>query len=530
MQRARLAYAVPPSTRPCDWSLQSLHLENGRAIFFNDHQTCFAERIFLQCSKMRFVIKAILIGVAALGVLLYGGRSGHSLKLQQGQEIAKLSFEEPVRVGGPVWARVEAPNNPYALVQYPVGVEPDDLGCHEFEVRRDGVLLPRIVVRYSSRASAGISCGAIGIPGRPMKHLGRLPLHLQYRFETPGIYEVRYSRKADQYGPRSDETLFRSAWTRVEVQPAAPAPIDSPPQDPVEILSDFLPSLLGVPDGERLSIVLDYLYHPEEIVRRYAANGLCYWLDDEVQSRLKSLARERGPSDVVIDRTLSASPEIAEAMFRHLRSDNPVIVRGAVAAASRVAINHQRVFTSAAQARAEDALIAAAEHLIQAGDGQTMNNFAVTLGVMRDERSHQILWDFVRRRVAYEQCLIVIPWRKDPKDLSRLAAILDAPVTGDPLSTELSSLPYALRYAYGAAALPALENALEKSGYVWVRTNCARELITENRPSGFAFVADAIEKDRFYKREMIEFLRGQFPELRGADDAAVLAFLKRRAD
>jgi hypothetical protein len=106
---------------------------------------------------------------------------------------------------------------------------------------------------------------------------------------------------------------------------------------------------------------------------------------------------------------------------------------------------------------------------------------------------------------------------------------VDAPATGDPLSGELSSLPYALHNAYGAAALPVLENALKKSGYVWVRTNCARELIIENRPSGFAFVADAIEQDRFYKREMIEFLRGRFPELRGEDDAAVLAFLKRRA-
>jgi len=54
-----------------------------------------------------------------------------------------------------------------------------------------------------------------------MKHPGRLPLHLQYRFETPGAYEVRYLRKADQFGPRRDETLFRSDWTRMEVLPAA---------------------------------------------------------------------------------------------------------------------------------------------------------------------------------------------------------------------------------------------------------------------------------------------------------------------
>jgi hypothetical protein len=352
---------------------------------------------------------------------------------------------------------------------------------------------------------------------------------LQYRFETPGDYEVRYMRKADQFGPRRDETLFRSDWTRMEVLPAATAPIASPTQDPVEILSDFLPNLLGLQDGERLSVVLDYLYHPEETVRRYAANALGYWQEDEVLRRLSALARNRGPSDVFVNLTLSAGPEMAEAMFRHLSSDNPIILSGAVTAASRVVSNHQQLFSNAVKASAEDALLATAEHIVRVGDGQTISNFAAALGAMRDERSHQILWDFVQRRVAYEQSLTAISWRKDLKDLPRLAAILDAPATGDPLSAELSSLPYALHNAYGAAALPVLENALKKSGYVWVRTNCARELIIENRPSGFAFVAEAIKQDRFYKREMIEFVRERFPKLRSADEAAVLAFLKRRS-
>src|SRR5262245_9746759 len=39
---------------------------------------------------------------------------------------------------------------------------------------------------------------------------------------------------------------------------------------------------------------------------------------------------------------------------------------------------------------------------------------------MRDERSHRILWGFVRRRVAYQQSLIAITWRKDLKDLRDL--------------------------------------------------------------------------------------------------------------
>jgi hypothetical protein len=43
------------------------------------------------------------------------------------------------------------------------------------------------------------------------------------------------------------------------------------------------------------------------------------------------------------------------------------------------------------------------------------------------------------------------------------------------------------------------------------------------------FLVDTIEQNRRYRNEMVEFLRGQFPELRNADDAAMLAFVRARA-
>ena len=91
-----------------------------------------------------------------------------------------------------------------------------------------------------------------------------------------------------------------------------------------------------------------------------------------------------------------------------------------------------------------------------------------------------------------------------------------------------SSLPYAIYRAYGDAALPVLESAVQKSGNVSVQTNCARELVQAGRKSGFAFIAQAIEQNKFYRREMVQFIQDRFPELRGADDDKVLAFLKAR--
>ena|GEM_PF-780901 len=499
-----------------------------------DVQVMVGERpaglLYVQGKQINFKVpqETPIEGTVELRVI-YQGRSSSPVKLSLGLEIAALSFKEPVRVGSPVWVYIELPLNWQGTVQYPVGLVPGDLGCHEFEVRRNGVLLPRFIPRLTDGPGGGLSCGNIGIPGHPMKHPGRLPLHLQYRFETPGDYEVRYTRKVEQFGPRSAEVLFRSAWTRLEVQPAVPIQIGTLPQDTAEILSDFLPGILGFTDSARLAVVLEYLSHPEEIVRQYAAYGLGYWPSDEVQRQLNALVQARGPRDVVMDRTLSAAPELAEAMLTSLRSSDPLLVRGAITVAARILLDQRGLFSDTTKTRAEDALIAAAEQIVRVGDHQTISSYAAILGSVHDERGHRLLWDLVQRHVAYEQSLVALTWRKDLKDLPRLAAILDAPVTDDPLSHKLSSLPYALHHAYGGAALPILENALKRSGYVWVQTESARELILENRPSGFAFVVDAIEQNRRYKQEMIGFIRERFPELRGADEAAVLAFVKQRA-
>jgi glycine/D-amino acid oxidase-like deaminating enzyme len=40
--------------------------------------------------------------------------------------------------------------------------------------------------------------------------------------------------------------------------------------------------------------------------------------------------------------------------------------------------------------------------------------------------------------------------------------------------------------------------------------------------------AEAIEQNRFYRREMVQFVQDRFPELKNADDSKVLAFLKAR--
>jgi hypothetical protein len=212
----------------------------------------------------------------------------------------------------------------------------------------------------------------------------------------------------------------------------------------------------------------------------------------------------------------------------HLRSKDPVLLGGAVIGARSLLSANPPLLSDAARGRAEETFISASENVLLTGDGQTKNDFASTLGSLHDPRARDVLWTFVDRNVVIEASLIAITWFKNPADLPRFATLLEAPAKGDPKDRTYASLPYAIRRAYGDAALPVLESAIQKSGYVFVQTNCARELVEAGRKSGFAFIAQAIEQNLFCRAEMVRFLQGRFPELRGAGDGQVLEFLKTR--
>ena len=483
--------------------------------------------LYVQEGQINFKVPqdSAMEGTAPLRVV-YQGRGSAPVEMHLGPEVAALSLEQLAHVGGPVWVHIQAPPFPWSGdVQYPVGVHPADFGCHELEVRRDGTLLPRIPLRATGGIANGLICGNIGIPGHEMQHKNRLPLHLQYRFDKPGVYEVQYTRRRGLPGMRDSQPIFQTAWTRIEIQPALLGAPGAPPQDPAEALSDYLPGILGFPDDAHLALVTEYLYHSNDTVRQYTSMGLAYWPDDGINRRLADLLHTRGPSDVVVERTFR-TPGAVAFILPHLRSENPVLVRGAITGVTRLVFANPPLLSAEARARAEDALISAADHVLRVADPQTANNYASALGGVHDPRARDLLWDFVNRNVLTEQSLTAITWFKNTADLPRLATLLEAPAKDDAMQRTYSSLPYAIHRAYGDAALPVLESAIQKSGYVWVQTGCARELVQAGRKSGFAFIALAIEQNKFYRREMVQFVQDRFPELRGADDSKVLAFLK----
>ncbi len=369
-------------------------------------------------------------------LVVYQGRSNSAVRVPVGLGKVTLSVEGTARVGGPIWIKIEMPYG-WPDVQYPSNLPPFDFGCSQLEVRQNGALLPRLVAKSNMAFSfAGSPCGRIAIPGGARPHTGRLPLHLQYHFEKPGTYEARYTLRRTRFESNVDDVAQQSAWTRIEVLPAQARARRAPPTDPAEILTDYLPSVVGFSDAAGLQTVLGYLYHPNDIVRRYAQSVVFYWPQQEIDTRVAELVRSKGPTDVLVNLIRSPKPDLTDAMLPYLASDDPIFLRGAVRGVSGAVSDPQQALPAEARSRAENALLRSVEHVVRIADVQTLTDFAAALGSVHDTRARDVLWNLFERNVAAEQSLIAITWHKDLRDLPRLGALLVAPA-GDPTSREL---------------------------------------------------------------------------------------------
>jgi hypothetical protein len=150
------------------------------------------------------------------------------------------------------------------------------------------------------------------------------------------------------------------------------------PTDAVALLTEFLPGILGFPDDESLRLLLPYLYHPNQHVRSYAGIALTYWPTIKAEARVKQLLRTTGPSDGMIRYlargTYNALPDfdsILDVVLPYLRSDDPVLVGGAVEAAYHLT-GSASITSSERRSRAKKELLDARNHILAVGDSGTV--------------------------------------------------------------------------------------------------------------------------------------------------------------
>jgi len=404
-------------------------------------------------------------------VVVSGGVSSEPVEVRRLPETAVISLDGVAHVGGPVWIRVQLP---HGSVSYPTFGFAEGFGCASFEVRKGGKLMSAIA---APRAPSG---GSFGYPSGCSNHgppgpANRLPLHLLFNFDEPGVYEVR-STHSGSLLPSPNDVHSQSAWTPIHILPPAPrAPIGAHPQDPNELLTNFLPNLLAARDDETLAVLMEYLYHPDKGVRRWAFTALPYWPDSIVQPRLMEASRANGPSDVVVQGIKGYTAEIVEISLPYLFSEDAVLFQGAIRAA-HAALTSATGIDDLLRARVERELTNAANSNMGHANAQMTNDLIALLGQIHTARVHELLWTLVEHHTGTGQALIAVAWQKDPKDLPRLAEYLNALPADDQTGREAAGVIYAMHNTFGDAAVPWLRDVLAKTQSPVVRQRCAEEL------------------------------------------------------
>jgi IPT/TIG domain len=227
--------------------------------------------------------------------VIHDGRASPIVPVRFGFNRPVISLVRPAFTGMPVWLRVEKPWGT-GWLRYPFHTEPWDLGPGGFEVRFQGEELAPLALPFGGPSVTGKISGIgggwmIGLPREvPREYLYRVPLHLVYRLDRPGNYRVRYTERQyteDRNRPGSGEkTVYQqSEWTAIEILPSTAeqrrAWLQSlaahPPDDTVELLSNYLPSLLSARDESALRLLASYLKHPDPLVQQYVGYALNYF-------------------------------------------------------------------------------------------------------------------------------------------------------------------------------------------------------------------------------------------------------------
>jgi len=458
----------------------------------------------------------------------------------------QIHLSDPAYTGMPVWIHAELS---FPLeIRYPYGEDPGDFGPNRLEVKRENSLLPKVPYK-PWLVGGGLVDGSIAPPTSPKD---RLPVHLQYALDKPGVYSVRWTevRHSFRDGRVTEVVVAQSDWLDFEVRQSTPEQRKDwfekqrarVPGDAGEFVGDFLPSLLAdAPDPRGLQVVLEQLYSTEPLIHGCALGSLRFFREEDIRSQVLDMVHLRGPNEGLAYVISWQAPWFQDRKddlvrtvlpYLHSREDWQVAATLKMLGFLVHLGNFHWPPGSEVPPKSDQAVLAAAPELI-GKSSEVSQLLAEYLGGIKSPSARQLLWQVAERpEPAHEQALIALTWIGDAQDLPRLSELLVKSGDADKYGRDLASLPYHLVCAYGDRAVPYLERAVSESPYAFVRTQSAEELALRGRPVAFRFFLDAVENGRFYKQELVAWLKTHFAnEVPGsADDAIVITFLKTRLE
>jgi hypothetical protein len=359
------------------------------------------------------------------------GRASPAVAVRFAPYLAAITPPGMAYVDMPIWIEIQLPDPLWRSLRYPVTIRPADFGGHQFEVRRNGVLLPPSSALHGLPVAAGgpgtygtIGWGSlVGLPHEP-KNPRRLPLHLLYRFDRPGRYEVRYAGYDFRY-PMEKHVLARSRWVPIQVRPLPPgkrqawldAMRSAEPGDPVEWLSDYLPSLLAVPDAAVLPLLKDAVYHPNDLVRQYALYALSLFDDTLLFGWIPAAIQASGPTPDLAyllswrrDLFQPRGNDIVHAVVPYLKSASPLLTAGALQTLYFMKPQYDWKAHPEIPGVLDRAVANEAERLIGTHNAAILQPLALYLGTWKAETSRRLLRRLVADGTVREQAEICLRW------------------------------------------------------------------------------------------------------------------------
>jgi hypothetical protein len=472
-------------------------------------------------------------------VVIVNGLRSQPVMVAFGKPKVTLSVQGSAYVHMPVWIALKQPL-PYDAA-YPYSLNPGNLGGGRFEVRFNGVLLKPFDVfdPPGGIAVSGLLNGSIAPAGSPR---GRLPLHLQYRFDTAGKYGIRFIGTRREHGSGNvlqQVQVDESDWTEIEILPYSEneriqwiqqQTAKMAASSPGELVGDIIPGLLAEPDQLALGAILPELYNPNELVRRFVAGTLTMFDSALATKELTSLIKDKGPTEE-LTRMLDQNEAVFEGGHQAFLAAAPgflnsgsSLVQAGVLQYLEWTQNHDWGKTPEFKAQLSAMVMRAAPALLEGTDSHLQQLLAQVLGSIKTDASRDLLWFMIESGKSERQSRIALTWIGDPRDLPRLAGLLTQSDNAD------TSLAYSLHRAYGDASLPLLKQAARATSQVGVRVACAEELIHAGQAEGFQFLLQAMDENPSFKPQAMQFLRDYFPEMRGQSEGVLLAFLNTKAN
>ncbi len=475
--------------------------------------------------------------------IVHGNQASAVVQIEAGLAPLRLILPEHAFTNMPIWVGVVIPPNRASAIRYPFPMGPADIGCNELQLRKDGrPLEPMPGTQQLSGVFAGQACGSSSLGDR---YQNRLPLHMRYRIEEPGEYEVRLQMGHASAPGRpltEGEIDIQSEWTPLHVEASTENQrrewlnelTRNPPVAPEELIADYLPSILGVPDQQSLEAVVAQLYHLHPRVAQYAAQSLGYWPKPQVTRAIQRAVERRGPSEEAVSWLLSQKADgldplsLVEAALPDLHSSDPVRLRGALRATLGITWLDDSPARSELRAKATTMLLAVERYVVASGDEESQYRYVEQLGFLKDVRAAPILWRFVGERIALSPALRSLAMIARPEDLPRLAAFLDVRNVHRDYYSSLGRLPVDLSEFYGSDSFGYLERLIQETDSKRLRDSAAEGLVAADHPTAWAFIAEALENNAPYKSNFMPPLVARYREA-SESEAAMLALAKQLA-